>query len=130
MPACTAASGLRHHMRMDENQARALLSARRAEAETLLKATQRQGQADREAEDEPGDVSDNAQPLTDEGIDDAIQRSLQDRLAAIERAEQRLENGTYGRSVRSGQPIPDARLEVNPEAELTVEEAAADEASA
>jgi DnaK suppressor protein len=117
-------------MRMDENQARALLSARRAESESLLKATQQQGRADREAEDESGDISDPAQPLTAEGIDDALAQSFRDRLAAIERAEQRLASGTYGRSVRSGLPIPDARLEVNPEAELTVEEAAADEARA
>jgi hypothetical protein len=47
--------------------------------------------------------------------------TLHDRLAAIERAEQRLADGTYGRSVRDGVPIPDTRLEVNPEAEFTVE---------
>jgi DnaK suppressor protein len=36
-----------------------------------------------------------------------------------------LEEGTYGRSIRSGDPIPDGRLEVEPWAELTVEEQAA-----
>jgi hypothetical protein len=35
--------------------------------------------------------------------------------------------GTYGRSVLSGQPIPDERLEAFPLAELTVEEEAAQE---
>jgi hypothetical protein len=35
--------------------------------------------------------------------------------------------GSYGRSVRSGQPIPDERLAADPLAELTVEEAAAAE---
>jgi DnaK suppressor protein len=40
----------------------------------------------------------------------------------------RLEAGTYGRSVRSGQPIPDERLEADPAAELTIEEARADAA--
>jgi len=45
-------------------------------------------------------------------------------LAAVDRAEQRVEAGTYGISVRSGQPIPDDRLEADPTAELTVEEAA------
>ena len=44
-----------------------------------------------------------------------------ERLAAIER---RLEEGTYGLSVESGQPIPDARLEGVPWAERTVEEPA------
>ena len=51
---------------------------------------------------------------------------LQGRLAAIDRALARLDAGTYGRSVRSGQPIPDERLEADPAAELTVQEAASD----
>jgi len=33
-----------------------------------------------------------------------------------------LADGTFGRSVRSGAPIPDDRLEADPAAELTVEE--------
>jgi RNA polymerase-binding transcription factor DksA len=45
-------------------------------------------------------------------------------LAAIERAERRLEQGTYGLSVESGQPIPDARLEAMPWAERIVAEQA------
>ena len=40
----------------------------------------------------------------------------------MERAEKRLADGTYGLSVRSGDPIPDARLEAQPTAELTIEE--------
>jgi len=112
---------------MDENRARELLRAERAEAERLLRAVQDEQRQNRDAEDDEGaDIADPAQPLTEEGIDDALAESLQDRLAAIDRAEQRLANGTYGRSVRSGQPIPDARLEADPSAELTVEEAAAD----
>lgn len=43
-------------------------------------------------------------------------------LAAVERAEARLADGTYGRSVESGDPIPDERLEHLPAAERTVEE--------
>ena len=75
------------------------------------------------------DIADPAQSLTQEGMDDAIADSLRERLAALERAEQRLADGTYGRSVLSGQPIPDERLEAYPAAELTVEEAAAREAA-
>jgi DnaK suppressor protein len=112
---------------MDENRARELLAAQRAEAESLLKSVDQEGREDRESEDEEGvDVDDPAQSLSAEGESDAIAESLRDRLAAIDRAEQRLADGTYGRSVRSGVPIPDARLEANPMAELTVEEAAAD----
>ena len=70
-----------------------------------------------------GDMYDSAEPLTTEGTDDSVRVELEERLAAIERAERRLEAGTYGYSVRSGQPIPDDRLEADPTAELTVEEA-------
>jgi hypothetical protein len=47
------------------------------------------------------------------------------RWAALQRAEARLAAGSYGRSVRSGQAIPDERLEADPLTELTVQEAAA-----
>jgi DnaK suppressor protein len=33
-----------------------------------------------------------------------------------------LDDGTYGRSIRSGREIPDERLEADPAAELTVDE--------
>jgi DnaK suppressor protein len=117
----------RRRPQMDENRARELLAAQRAEAESLLKSVDAEGREDRESEDDEGvDIADPAQSLSAEGESDAIAESLRDRLAAIERAEQRLAGGTYGRSVRSGAPIPDARLEADPTAELTVEEAAAD----
>jgi hypothetical protein len=60
----------------------------------------------------------------------AVDRFLRARWAALGRAEARLAAGSYGRSVRSGQPIPDERLEADPLAELTVEEAAAAERGA
>ena len=72
-----------------------------------------------------GDIADPAEPLTDVEGDDAVSEGLRERLAAIDRAEARLAAGTYGRSVRSGVPIPDERLEADPAAELTVEEQAA-----
>ena len=111
---------------MDEDQARALVRAKRAEVQSLLEATEREGRQDRAAEDEQGaDISDPAQPLTAQFENEAITASLRDRLAALDRAEQRLNNGTYGRSVESGLPIPDERLEADPAAELTIEEAKA-----
>jgi DnaK suppressor protein len=113
---------------MDENRARSLLQAERAEVQGLLADTEESGREDREDEDEQGvDVDDPAASLTAEGMDDAIADSLRDRLDAIDRALKRLNEGTYGRSVRSGVPIPDERLEADPAAELTVEEAKASE---
>lgn len=115
---------------MDVERARALLAAKRAEVQELLAETEAAGREDRGSEDEKGvDVADPAQSLTQQGMDDAIAESLNDRLAALERAERRLADGSYGRSVQSGKPIPDERLEADPAAELTVEEAAAQAAA-
>jgi RNA polymerase-binding transcription factor len=108
---------------MDEAQVRARLEAERAEVDELLAGAESAGRLDREAQDEPGDMGDAAQPLTAEGMDDAVAESLRGRLAAIDRALHRLGEGSYGRSVRSGRPIPPERLEADPAAELTVEEA-------
>jgi DnaK suppressor protein len=115
---------------MDEQRARALLEAERTEVRALLDDTETGGQEDRESEDEAatGDSSDAAQPLAAEGMDDAIAESLQSRLAVLDRALARLDGGTYGRSVQSGLPIPADRLEADPAAELTIEEAKAAEA--
>ena len=112
---------------MNHDEARARLLAERTEVAELLAGAESEGQEDRATEDEEatGEVSDAAQPLTAEGMDDAIADSLRDRLAALDRALKRLDDGSYGRSVRSGQPIPDERLEADPAAELTVEEARA-----
>lgn len=45
-----------------------------------------------------------------------------DRLQEIEAALQRIEDGTYGLSEKSGKPIPEERLEVMPIARNLVEE--------
>ncbi|HUD80264.1 MAG TPA: hypothetical protein VMR00_20660 [Streptosporangiaceae bacterium] len=111
---------------MDQGVARERLTAERAEVSQLLKDTVSAGEQDREVEvDETGDYADAAQPLTSQGMDDAIAEGLRERAAAIDRALQRLDEGTYGKSVLSGDPIPDERLDADPAAELTVEEARA-----
>lgn len=109
---------------MQEKRARELLSAERARVEGLLRETTRAGEEDRDATGGAGDVEDPAEPLTEEEGADAVAEELRSRLAAVERAESRLAAGTHGRSVQSGQPIPDERLEADPTAELTVEEEA------
>jgi RNA polymerase-binding transcription factor len=112
---------------MDHDRARARLLAERAEVADLLADTESSARQDRETEDEDAQVydSDAAADLTAEGMDDAVADSLRERLDALDRALKRLDDGTYGRSVRSGLPIPDERLEADPAAELTVEEARA-----
>jgi len=108
---------------LDEAKARALLAEERRRLEALLVATRQDAASDREAVGGSGDIADPAVALTAEEGDDATTESLVARLEAVSRAEDRLREGTYGRSVRSGLPIPDARLEADPAAELTVEEA-------
>jgi DnaK suppressor protein len=110
---------------MDESRARALLRAERAEVSTLLRETEEEDRVDKEAPDSPVDFGDAGLPLTEDAEDEAVAAQLRERLAAIDRALARLEAGTYGRSVISGRPIPDQRLEADPAAELTVEEARA-----
>ena len=103
---------------MDDARARELLAAERARIEEQL----------RDAAIEPTDelstteVADDATDTYQNEFDEGRQDDLREQLAAVERAEQRLADGTYGLSVESGQPIPDERLEVRPTAERTVEE--------
>ena len=111
-------------VRMEDTKAKKLLSAERHRVEGLLKDIEVAGVDDRTAADQEGEMYDSAEPLTTEGTDDAVRAELEERLAAVGRAERRVEVGTYGLSVRSGLPIPDDRLTADPTAELTVEEAA------
>ena len=110
---------------MDEDQARARLTAERAEVEQTLHeaAAEAATWQDDEVGAEINDAADSAQTLTAEDMADAVTTRFRDRIAAIDRALQRLDNGTYGYSVRSGVPIPAERLDADPAAELTIEEA-------
>jgi len=108
---------------VDETVARDRLRAERAEVQDLLRDGEVDSHLDRVSENQEETTSDRAQPLTAEGVDDAVAAGLRDRLAKLDRAVERLDRGTFGRSVRSGVPIPDDRLDADPAAGLTVEEA-------
>ena len=108
---------------MDEARARSLLHAERTRVQELLDATAAAGRDDRAAANEQGDHDDAAPGLTVQEADDAVADGLRERLAALDRADRRIAEGTYGLSIVSGTPSPDARLEADPAAELTVEEA-------
>jgi DnaK suppressor protein len=110
---------------MDENRARESLRAERADLQRLLRGTETAADEDLHSLDGPGDEVDAGQELTAEANDNAVVGDLRTRLDAIDRALARIEAGTYGKSVLSGKPIPDERLEADPAAELTIEEARA-----
>jgi DnaK suppressor protein len=68
------------------------------------------------------DTADHGSELYERELEDGLRQQLRRELRSLERAEQRLVDGTYGLSVESGEPIPDERLEAYPLAERTVEE--------
>ncbi len=88
--------------------------------EQAIAARSEQDTQAKQDQEEPGEGG--SEDLYEKELQVGIEADLAEQLAAIERAEARLAAGTYGISVDSGQPIPDARLEALPTAERTVEE--------
>ena len=68
------------------------------------------------------DSGDMSQSLFTREVDATVGQQVERRLHAVERALQKIEEGTYGLSDDSGDPIPRGRLEAIPEAIRTVEE--------
>jgi DnaK suppressor protein len=104
---------------MDPHRARELLSERRVQVERQLADVQRR---DHDEDSDGFEQSDAAADLLDAELSEGLLERLRDELGAIERAERRLEDGTYGTSIESGAAIPDGRLETIPWAERTAEE--------
>ena len=108
---------------METAKAAELLAAERARIEgqlARLGAEFAPGAADGLANDAGYD--DGAFDLHERERDSGRIEELRAELTAVERAERRLEEGTYGLSVESGEPISDARLARLPAAERTAEE--------
>jgi DnaK suppressor protein len=105
---------------MDAERARELLTRERTRIEGSLAALDRDGPLEGDSRVEPGER--DSEDLYQDEFDEGRRQDLRTELAALERAEARLEAGTYGLSVQSGEPIPDARLEALPTAERTIEE--------
>jgi len=68
------------------------------------------------------DSGDMSQSLFTREVDATVERQVERRLENVERALQKIEEGTYGLSDESGEPIPRGRLDAVPEATRTVEE--------
>jgi DnaK suppressor protein len=75
-----------------------------------------------ELQDETPDSGDQSQNIFAREMDATIEGQAQRRLEDVERALQKIEEGTYGLSDESGEEIPRGRLEAAPEAIRTVEE--------
>ena len=105
---------------MDSDRARALLERERSRIEKALVDLAPEDTG--ELSDLNTHLGDEASELYEDERDEGLALDLREQLAAVQRAEQRLAEGTYGLSIESGEPIPDARLEAQPTAERTVEE--------
>jgi DnaK suppressor protein len=104
---------------VEPERARELLAQERDRLESALQL--HSGAPDEgDTEITPGEQG--SEGLYQDEFDEGRRHDLESQLAAVQRAEERLRDGTYGLSVQSGTPIPDARLEARPTAELTVEE--------
>ena len=68
------------------------------------------------------EYEDDAQKLAALELEGNLEAADDDRLSNIERALQKIEDGTYGLSDASGAPIPMERLEAAPEALYTLAE--------
>lgn len=101
---------------------RARLEAKRERLHGILhRLNQDEGDA-APVTDEPEDFSEMGRDLTEEDTAKALAADQERLLAQVERALQRMEEGTYGRSEVSGRPIPLERLEALPWATTTVDE--------
>jgi DnaK suppressor protein len=105
---------------VDPERAKELLAREREQVEEEIASLEREGPEEGDDKVEPGDL--NSEGLYQDELDAGRAQDLKERLAAVERAEGRLEAGTYGLSTQSGAQIPDQRLEAFPTTELTVDE--------
>jgi DnaK suppressor protein len=104
---------------MDSDRARDLLARER---ERIERGLARLGHQDTGEPADEIDPANQAADLYEDELEEGLADDLREQLAAVERAEGRLAAGTYGRSIESGEPIPDERLEALPTAERTAAE--------
>lgn len=77
-----------------------------------------EGQGNDFTETDTGDMS---QSIFDREMDATVEEGIRRRLAEVERALEKIEDGTYGVCDDTGENIPRGRLEAVPEAVRTVE---------
>ncbi|SDC20546.1 RNA polymerase-binding transcription factor DksA [Terribacillus halophilus] len=107
------------------------LLAMKEEAEEQIKGNDSYNSAKEFPNDSIGEMStivnhpgDLGTEMHDRETAHTLKESARERLRDIEDALDRIEEGTYGRSEKSGKPIPEERLEAEPTARLLVEEQA------
>ena len=105
-----------------ENQ-RERLHEMRAELVRMVEGLEedQQDRAEAEGDMTENDSGDMSQSLFTREMDSTVEQTVEKRLQSVERALQKIEEGTYGVCDDTGEPIPKGRLEAVPEAIYTVE---------
>ena len=85
---------------IDDAPARELLARERERIESSLADSERNRDSELSGLDQH--PADDAERLQGDEVDEALDEQLREELAAVERAERRLEEGTYGLSIESG----------------------------
>ena len=105
-------------------QQRERLQQLRAELTRIVRGMEEDQRDRAEAEEDftEHDSGDMSQSLFTRELDATVEQVAEKRLQSVERALEKIEEGTYGLSDESGEQIPKGRLEAVPEAVYTVEE--------
>lgn len=95
----------------------------KAELERMVRGLEedQQFRAEEEEDFTQHDSGDMSHSLFTRELDATVEQTMEKRLEAVERALQKVEEGTYGICDDTGEAIPKGRLEAMPEAIYTVE---------
>jgi DnaK suppressor protein len=80
-----------------------------------------QDRAESEGDMTENDSGDMSQSLFTREMNATVEQTMEKRLESVDRALQKIDEGTYGICDDTGEPIPRGRLEAMPEAIYTVE---------
>ena len=105
-----------------ETQKRRLIELRNQILSVRQGQESEEASANAEVQGQAREYEDDAQKLTALELQGNLAAADDERLSNIERALQKIDDGTYGLSEGNGTPIPIERLKVSPEALYTVEE--------
>ena len=104
-------------------QQKGRLLDRKAELERMQRDAQEVSrERSQEYQDTQADSGDESQYLFEREVDATLEQQFGQELKDVNRALEKIEEGTYGLSDRSGEPIAKGRLEAIPEALYTIEE--------
>jgi DnaK suppressor protein len=104
-------------------QQKGRLLDRKAELERMQRDAQEVSrERSQEYQDTQADSGDESQYLFEREVDATLGQQFGQELKDVNRALEKIEEGTYGLSDRSGEPIAKGRLEAIPEALYTIEE--------